>query len=490
MRTTKTIGVRILKTEYINWRTQLRFIQQDDFKELPDEAKHKLKASLISNNFVQPFYVWQDPESLDIYCLDGKHRTDILEELIEEEFHVPHQLPAVFVECKDKKEAARLVLVFSSSYAKITQHGLNDFLTLNDLSWSEVKETIDLPDFSFDRFEQKFDVHGIKDSEFDEDPEFGKEAGPIVVQHDDMFQLGDHRIVCGSFQDELIVKELMGDDRARIIFCDPPYNLPTNFFIKERDKHKDFAMGAGEMNDQEFTDFLALIMQRSCENSIEGSIHYICMDFRHVWHMSDASRRVYGSVQPKQVCVWNKDMMANGSFYRAKHELVFVFQNGNAAHLWNKDLIDEGGFYKTEQELVFIFKNGDGARHLSHLDLPDRIRSNVWNYPSATSTANPDRYELKNHPTPKPVAMVADAILDTTNEGDIVVDWFLGSGTTLIASEKTGRKCRATEIDPGYVQHIICRYVRYCEKTGRPVIFKHLNGELSIDHILKTEAVV
>jgi DNA modification methylase len=175
--------------------------------------------------------------------------------------------------------------------------------------------------------------------------------------------------------------------------------------------------------------------------------------------------------------------MANGSFYRAKHELCFVFNNPQAKALWNDDLLDEGGFYKTNNELVFIFKNDDAAKHLSHLDLSDRIRTNVWNYPSAVSTANPDRLELKNHPTPKPVAMVADSILDTTNEGDIIIDWFLGSGTALIAAEKTNRWCYATEIEPLYIQQIINRYVCYCKKNKKHIWFKHINGNITLNQI-------
>jgi len=131
--------------------------------------------------------------------------------------------------------------------------------------------------------------------------------------------------------------------------------------------------------------------------------------------------------------------------------------------------------------LVFIFKNGDGAAHLSHLALKDRIRSNVWNYPSATSTANPDRYELKNHPTPKPVQMIADSILDTTNPGDVVIDWFLGSGTCLIACEQTDRHGRFTEIEPKYVQGDIIRFINYCSKRDVEVNFTHLNGTLTLN---------
>ena len=475
-----TFESRVLKTCDIEWK-KLEFIQQDDFKELPAEAKAKLKASIIGNSFTQPFYVWEDPDSNVLYCLDGKHRTMILGELESEGYGIPEKLPATFVYCKDKTEAARLVLTYSSIYAKITQQGLYDFIQMHELDYSALKEEIDIPDFSIDRYEQKFDIFKVKDEDeylVEDDPD-----ADIIVKTGDMFQLGAHRILCGSFLEQANQTLLLEGIRARIVFTDPPYNLPTNFFIKDNKKkknHKDFAMGAGEMTDDEFAAFLESIMRASVEWTVPGSIHYIFMDWRHHWHMGEAGRRVYGSPIPKQVCVWNKDMMANGSFYRAKHELCFIFNSPGAKHLWNQDMLDHGGFYKDNDELVFIFKNDEGAKHLSHLDLPDRIRSNVWNYPSATSMKNPDRKELKNHPTPKPVAMVADAILDTTNPGDFVIDWFLGSGTSIIACEKTGRSCRGTDVEPRYIQNIIRRYISYCEKNNQDIIFKHINGPLTL----------
>ena len=207
------------------------------------------------------------------------------------------------------------------------------------------------------------------------------------------------------------------------------------------------------MSDDEFVEFIAKIMRQSAKYSEDGAIHYIFMDFRHSWHMGEASRKVYGSPEPKQMAVWAKDMMALGSFYRAQHELCFIYKSGT-------------------------------DRHISNLELMDRVRSNVWKYPSAVSVANPDRKEIQNHPTPKPVAMIADCILDTTKEGDIVIDWFLGSGTALIACEKTKRRCRATEIEPKYVQFEIVRYINYMRKHGKEPVFEHLNGSLTINDFM------
>jgi DNA modification methylase len=470
------INSRIIKTDLIKWR-DLEFIQDDNFKEWIDGGDTKLIQSILKYQFCDAFKVWESNGRL--FCLDGKHRFLDLIKVSELGHGVPDLLPATFIDCDNEKEAAEMVLVYSSAYAKITQQGMFDFVSKFNLNLPKLIDAINIEAFSMTRFEQKFDLFEV---ETGEEPHVEVDEKNIIVKAGDVFQLNDHRIICGSFTNKEDVKSLMQEDKARIINCDPPYNLPANFFTnKEEQRHKDFAMGAGEMTDEEFVQFLALIMTTSVFNSVPGAIHYIFMDFRHSWHMTEAARRVYGNPQPKQICVWHKDMMANGAFYRAQHELCFIFSDEKAKALWQKDLLDEGGeFYKDSNEWCFIFKNGDGAKHLSHLELKNRIRSNVWKYPSATSMANPDRFELKNHPTPKPVVMIADAILDTTNENDIVIDWFLGSGTCLIACEHTKRRGRFTEIEPTYVQSAIQRYVNYCNKRSIDVKFTHLNGNLTL----------
>ncbi len=197
------------------------------------------------------------------------------------------------------------------------------------------------------------------------------------------------------------------------------------------------------MSDIEFVEFLAGYMKNLVSHSKNGSIHYHFMDFRHVWHVCQAASQAdtYKTVEPKQITVWNKSVAGNGSFYRAKHEMCLIFKSGT-------------------------------EKHKSHLELQDKYRANVWDYHSANDYANPDRQlaggigELANHPTPKPVQMIADAILDTTDEEDIVVDCFLGSGTTLIACEQTNRIFRGLELEPMYAQSIIIRWIKYCEKKG------------------------
>lgn len=454
-----TFKSRIIKTELIEWK-KAKWFQNDNLKELDEEGMEKLKHSLLANNFIMAFHVWEEileeiTENIIQWILDGHHRQKALMELLEEGYPIPDLLPATFIHCDNRQEAAKLVLIYSSIYAKITNEGLAEFIQLNELDFDELKLELDIPEFSLPRFEQKFNP--IEVDEDDEEYEM-QEVENITIKHGDIFQLGPHILYCG---DGLVLetwKQILqqyADGKVIVmVFTDPPYNLPADYIgNKGQVKHKDFAEGKGEMSDEEFMLFLRKIMQLSCDISKDGALHYIWMDFRHIWHMTEAAREPYDSAAPKQLCVWDKDNGANGSFYRAKHELCF------------------------------IFKHGEG-KHTSHLELVDRIRYNVWNYPGGNSLSNPDRHEVRNHPTPKTVSMCKDAILDVTNEGDLVVDYFLGSGSTLIAADYGKRICFGSEFEPHYCHNIIARYRNHCIKTGQDFEFKHLNGDLTAEDVL------
>jgi DNA modification methylase len=456
------IRSRVLKTEEIEWQNA-SWLQNENLKELSSDSVEKLKTSLKNNSFVMPFHVWQDGEKT--WILDGHHRQKALQLLKDEGNEIPNLLPATFIDCEDIKEASKLVLIYTSQYAKITQQGLHDFFEKFDLDLAELKFEIDIPDFSLPRFEQKFDVFGVgEDNGEDENGELAEDI-EILVKRGDIFQLGNHFLICGDSTDRETFEKLLGDKKAQIIFTDPPYNLPySDFGGKGNVQHSDFAMASGEMSDSQFADFLAKYMKNCVEFSVDGSIHYHFMDFRHVWHVCQAAalQETYKTVEPKQICVWNKSVGANGSFYRAKHEFCLIFKNGK-------------------------------AKHKSKLELVDRIRYNVWDYHSANDFGNPERErnsnkygigELANHPTPKPTPLVADAIIDSTDEGDIVIDCFLGSGTTLIAAEKTDRVCYGIEYEPKYVQSIINRYAKYCNKNNKDINFVHLNGSINLNDII------
>jgi hypothetical protein len=188
-------------------------------------------------------------------------------------------------------------------------------------------------------------------------------------------------------------------------------------------------MGAGEMDETQFIHFLIQVCSLLALHSNEGSLHFICMDWRHLAELLASGRVAYTEL--KNVCVWVKANGGMGSLYRSQHELVCVFKHGRGPHRNNVQLGEYG-----------------------------RYRTNVWNYPNVSSfgRAGEEGKLLALHPTVKPVALVADAILDCTARGDIVLDGFLGSGTTIIAAERTGRRCYGLELDPLYVDTIIRRW--------------------------------
>jgi hypothetical protein len=214
-----------------------------------------------------------------------------------------------------------------------------------------------------------------------------------------------------------------------MMFADPPYNVPIDGHVSGLGsiKHREFAMASGEMTKDQFTEFLKTVFANASALSLDGAIHFVCMDWRHMSEVLSAGDSVYSEL--KNLCVWNKDNGGMGLFYRSKHELIFVFKVGSAAHVNTVELGRSG-----------------------------RYRTNVWDY-AGVNTLRPGRLDdLAMHPTVKPVALVIDAIKDCSRRGDFVLDPFGGSGTTLVAAEKCGRAARVLEIDPGYVDVSIRRW--------------------------------
>ena len=271
----------------------------------------------------------------------------------------------------------------------------------------------------------------LPDDTAEDEPEeidLPEENGPSVSRVGDLWNIGPHRLYCGDSRDVASWEVLLGDDRAALIFCDAPYNVKIDGFVSGngRNHHREFAMGAGEMNPPEFTAFLRAIFRNCVRFSTDGSIHYQCMDWRHIREMLDAADGVYD--QFKQLVVWNKGVGALGAFYRSQHELVFVFKSGKARHVNNFGLGDTG-----------------------------RYRTNVVEYAGQNSFGKSRDADLAAHSTVKPTALVADFILDCSHRGDLVVDPCLGSGTTLIAAHRTGRRGAGIELDPGYVDTALRR---------------------------------
>lgn len=262
------------------------------------------------------------------------------------------------------------------------------------------------------------------------------EVKTIISKPGDIWQLGKHRIICTDALKQESFTALMGEEKADMVFTDPPYNVKIEGHVcgKGVNKHKEFAMASGELTENEFTRFLSQIFGLLKAFSKDGSLHFICMDWRHVGEMSTAGK-IYDEF--KNICVWNKNNAGMGSLYRSKHELIFLFKNGTTPHTNNVELGVHG-----------------------------RYRSNVWDYAGVNSFGK-NRDLLKLHPTVKPVEMIWDAILDVSNRGAIVLDSFLGSGSALIACEKTKRICRGIELEPQYIDTAI---LRWQEITGEDAI--------------------
>ncbi|MBK3664776.1 site-specific DNA-methyltransferase [Bradyrhizobium diazoefficiens] len=261
---------------------------------------------------------------------------------------------------------------------------------------------------------------------------------PLTSRPGDLWQLGKHLLACGDSTNAESYQLLLGDEQAAFVFTDPPYNVRIDGHVSGLGsiRHREFAMASGEMTEDQFVRFLASVYELLCRYSVDGSIHQICMDWRHMREMLAAGDIHYSEL--KNLCIWNKSNAGMGSFYRSKHELVFVWKNGDAPH-------------------INTFELGQHGRH----------RTNVWDY-DGVNTMRPGRMdELAMHPTVKPVTLVADAIRDCSKRGNIVLDPFCGSGTILIAAEKTGRRARAIEIDPHYVDVAIRRWQTYTGKVAR-----------------------
>ncbi len=285
----------------------------------------------------------------------------------------------------------------------------------------------------------------ILDGASDSDPEGGlgpeDEIPPIredtVTRMGDLWQLGRHRLLCGDARKGEDYLTLLGEETVDLVFTDPPYNVPIDGHVcgLGRIRHEDFAMGVGEMSDEAFTAFLRETLGRMAKACRDGAIAFVCMDWRHMGEMLAAGNAAFTEL--KNLCVWNKTNGGMGTFYRSKHELIFVFKMGTAPHTNSFGLGDTG-----------------------------RYRTNVWDYPGISSLSSNRAEALAMHPTVKPVALVADAIRDCSKRGDIVLDAFGGSGTTLIAAQKTGRSARTIEYDPAYCDTIIRRFEKVTGKRA------------------------
>lgn len=298
-------------------------------------------------------------------------------------------------------------------------------VTLTGFSLAEVDLTLDLA--------RESDPASASTAE-DQIPRLSHTA---ITRRGDVWQLGRHRLICGDAREPSDYDKLLSSEQVDLIFTDPPYNVPIDGHVCGAGSihHREFAMASGEMSPAAFTAFLTESLKPMADRCRDGAIAFVCMDWRHIRELMDAGSSVFTEL--KNLCVWNKTNGGMGTFYRSKHELIFVYKIGTAPHTNTFGLGDTG-----------------------------RYRTNVWDY-AGISSISPDRTEaLEMHPTVKPTALVADAIKDCSKRGDIILDGFGGSGTTLIAAESCGRTARLIEYDPHYCDVIICRFEQLTGKKA------------------------
>jgi DNA modification methylase len=303
-------------------------------------------------------------------------------------------------------------------------------LELEELMEADIEFDVGLTGFSISEVDQLVEglVHEeVGDPADDRLPDPSKAAARCRLG--DIWRLGPHRLVCGDSLDPAVVSALMDGEKAEMVFTDPPYNVAIEGNVSGLGKirHLEFAMASGEMTPDQFIAFLSSAFANLVAHSLNGSIHFVCMDWRHMSEMLEAGAENYAEL--KNLIVWAKDNGGMGAFYRSRHELIFAFKKGTAPHINSFELGQHG-----------------------------RYRTNVWEYRGVNTLKAGRLDELALHPTVKPVAMIADAIKDVSSRGGIVLDLFGGSGSTLIAAHKTGRRARLCELDPVYCDGILRRW--------------------------------
>src|SRR5258708_821139 len=342
------------------------------------------------------------------------------------------QVPIVRLEGLTETEAR----AFALAHNRLAEDSTWDDRLLQEIFRGLEALDFDLEDtgFSMTEIDLRIADLSLGESAEDADDQFPKEENlPPASTPGDVFTLGRHRIACLDARKEESYAILFEGKKAHIVLTDSPYNLASSRIGgKGRIRHPNFVMAAGEMDTTQFVHFLTTVFQLLARNSIDGSLHYLFMDWRHAYELLAAAYRIY--TEYKACCVWTKTNAGMGSLYRSQHEFVFVFKNGRAAHRNNVELGKHG-----------------------------RNRTNVWAYAGMNdfSRQTDEGNLLTLHPSVKPVRLLADALLDASARGDLVLDSFIGSGSTLIAAERVRQICFGLELDQRYIDTTIRRWQRY-----------------------------
>ena len=336
-------------------------------------------------------------------------------------------------------ETERRAYVLADNKLALNAGWDNEILAIELQALSDLNFDVELTGFSLAEIDLVIDEAGEADPDGTDAPEdevvFA--TGQPVSRQGDLWQLGRHKLLCGDARSSIDFEALLGKEEVDLVFTDPPYNVKIdgNVCGLGSVKHREFAFASGEMSQSQFTAFLADTLGNAASMMRDGAIAFVCMDWRHMGELLSAGSSVFTEL--KNLVVWNKTNGGMGAFYRSKHELIFVFKQGTAEHTNSFGLGETG-----------------------------RYRTNVWDYAGISSISGSRSEELAMHPTVKPVALIADSIRDCSRRGEIVLDCFGGSGSTLIAAEKTGRSARLIEYDPLYCDTIIRRWEKLTGKRA------------------------
>ncbi len=336
-------------------------------------------------------------------------------------------------------ETERRAYVLADNKLALNAGWDKEILAIELQALSDLNFNVELTGFSLAEIDLVIDEAGEADPDGSDAPEDAVEfaTGRPVSRPGDLWMLGRHKLLCGDARSSIDFEALLGKQEVDLVFTDPPYNVKIdgNVCGLGSVKHREFAFASGEMSQSQFTAFLADTLGNAASVMRDGAIAFVCMDWRHMGELLSAGNSVFTEL--KNLVVWNKTNGGMGAFYHSKHELLFVFKHGTAEHTNSFGLGETG-----------------------------RYRTNVWDYAGISSISGSRSEELAMHPTVKPVALIADAIRDCSRRGEVVLDCFGGSGSTLIAAEKTGRSARLIEYDPLYCDTIVRRWEKLAGKRA------------------------
>lgn len=401
---------------------------QGQLKNLTKPRYEQLKKAILDLGFSEPVSVWRDPKG-KLNLLNGHQRLRTLKLMREEGYDIPKDIPANIITAKDKKEAKRKVLSLASQYGEVTDDGLFEFATEAELTFDELKAAFNFPEVNWDKYEKMHETDPQKDQIEDEVPETPKDP---ISKLGDLYELGEHRLLCGDSTDKATVEMLMDGAKADMVLTDPPYNVAVNDeseeSLKARNRRSDgLKIANDKMSEDDFNSFLLKVFTNYHLHMEDGAPIYVF--YADSMTIPFMSKFIEAGFHFAQNCIWNKQQFVmTRKDYHYKHEPVLYGWKLGKAHPWHTD----------------------------------RKQSSVWNFD------RPFKNEL--HPTMKPIELLEYAVHNSSKSGSLVLDLFGGSGSTLIACEKTKRKCFMMELDPHYMDVIVSRWCKY---TGQSKIKKN-----------------